>query len=76
MSSRAQNATGSSCIGGGKTPDAFPDSPESYSPISLPGFDEEYANHRNEEDEEVVDGGTEIEDAEATKKSEVKADAT
>ena len=47
----------------------FPDPLESYSPILIPGFDEdEYANRPAKEDEEVVDGGTEIEDAEAKKR--------
>ena len=53
----------------------FPDPLEPYSSILLPDFDVvEYANLPAEEDE-VVDGGTEVEDAKASKEMKAEADA-
>ncbi|GFY85859.1 hypothetical protein Acr_04g0005970 [Actinidia rufa] len=51
---------------------AYSDLPESYLPILLPGFDEdEYANRSVKDDES--DGGTDVEDVEATKELEARA---
>ena len=55
---------------------AFLNPPEPYSPIFLPGFDKkEYANWPAEDDVEVVDGGTEVEDVKIGKELKAKANA-
>ena len=52
-----------------KPPMDFPDPLESYSPILIPGFDEdEYVNRPTKEDEEVVDSEIEVGGAEAKKR--------
>ena len=58
-----------------KPPVAFPDPPGLYSPILFPGFDKDEYTNRLMEDEEAVDVGIEVEDAEARKELESEVEA-
>ena len=51
---------------------AYSELQESYLPIFLPGFDEDEYAYRSVKDDES-DGGTDVEDAEATKELEARA---
>ncbi|GFY87342.1 hypothetical protein Acr_05g0009810 [Actinidia rufa] len=66
-----QNTPGSSAWVVVKPPIAFPDLPKPYSPILLPGFDEEKYDNRPPKEDEIVKGGAEVAEDGEKKEQEV-----